>query len=398
MKTYCKSVDITDPETLTPWLLQAFAGKWKKRPFVRILIKYGGITNEELRAEITAQRMEKRTDAVRRVAKEVARRIENHKLGLEPMRVHYKTDGLSGKTRELIKEDAMQQLLDYVAVNALMPLFQAKIMPQQCACIKGRGQTYGKKMLERWIRRDKQSRHVRQGDIRKCYAHITKETTMRFLERDIHKNKELLWLVDALLSKHAEAVDGLAIGSYLSAWLCNYILSYLCRYICGLHRTRKRKNGAVANIRLIHHVLFYADDFVIIGSRARDVEKAMQMAAVYAQNVLGLEIKSAWQQIDLTNGRVDMMGFVIGYERTTIRRRIFRRARRQYLRAGRELAKLGYIPAWRARKICSYKGYFVHTNTYTGAQKLDAWRINRAAAKSISFVAVKGKQKGAEEK
>ena len=125
---------------------------------------------------------------------------------------------------------------------------------------------------------------------------------------------------------------------------------------------------------------------MIIGTRAADMDKAMKQATIWAAENLGITIKPDWRQIDLKAGAVDIMGFVVGYKGTRIRRRIYRRIRRQFLRAARNLRTLGYIPHWRARKISSYKGYFKHTNTRTATRRLDAWTICKAAQKSVSYV------------
>ena len=139
----------------------------------------------------------------------------------------------------------------------------------------------------------------------------------------------------ALLETHKEVTTGLAIGSYLSQWLCNYALSYLCRYLEGMEKIRRKRDGTVQRQRIVRHCLFYMDDFVIIGTRAADMDKAMKQAAIWAQKNLGITIKPDWGKIDLKAGAVDIMGFVIGYKGTRIRRRIYRRIRRQFLRAAR---------------------------------------------------------------
>lgn len=107
--------------------------------------------------------------------------------------------------------------------------------------------------------------------------------------------------------------------------------------------------------------------------------------STFALEKLGLSIKQERQRIDLQHGSVDMMGFVVGYLRTTIRRRIFRRLRRQFLRAAKDLEQIGFIPFWRARKIASYNGYFKHTNARAAAMRLQVSRISRAAGRSIAF-------------
>ena len=209
-----------------------------------MLIRYGGMTKEQVLADAEAQDYNRLIPATAGVAAEIARRIRARDLNLRPLRTFQRRDGLSGKLRDLCQATAMQQCMDYVAVGALRELFHAKIGPFQCASIPGRGQKYGKRQLEKWIRRDKLARHVRKGDIKKCYASLTPDKTMELLRRDIHKNQTLLWFVGALLETHKRVTTGLAIGSYLSQWLCNYALSYLCRYLEGMEKIRRKPNRA----------------------------------------------------------------------------------------------------------------------------------------------------------
>lgn len=386
MKTYCKKIDITDPEQISGFIFQCMSRRWKENGFVELLELYGGMTKEQVLQDAAAQDYNRLLKATQGIAEEVARRIREKRLELRPLRTFKRRDGLSGKIRDLCQATAMQQCMDYVAVGAMGELFDAKIGVFQCASIVGRGQEYGKKHLEKWIRRDKKARYVRKGDIQKCYASLKPATILKLLQRDIHKNETLLWFVQALLRTHEAVTPGLAIGSYLSQWLCNYALSYMYRYIESLERVRRKRNGEVQRRKLVRHVLFYMDDFVMIGSREADVEKAMKMVEAWALEHLGIRIKEHWGKIDLKQGAVDIMGFVVGYKGTKIRRRIYRRIRRQFLRAARNLHTLGYIPHWRARKISSYKGYFKHTNTRTATKRIDAWAICRAAQKSISRV------------
>ncbi len=59
----------------------------------------------------------------------------------------------------------------------------------------------------------------------------------------------------------------------------------------------------------------------------------------------------------------DMAGYVMHRTYTTIRPRIFLRARRQYLRAKENVVRQGYIPVWRSYKLVSYNGYFDWTKS-----------------------------------
>ena len=306
-KTYCKKIDISDPKQIENFVFECFSGRWKENGFINLLIRYDGMTKEQVLADAEAQDYNRLIPATAGVAAEIARRIRARRLALRPLRTFQRRDGLSGKLRDLCQATAMQQCMDYVAVGAL-------------------------------------------------------------------------------LETHKEVTTGLAIGSYLSQWLCNYALSYLCRYLEGLEKVRRKRNGTAQRQRVVRHCLFYMDDFVIIGTRAADMDKAMKQATIWAAENLGITIKPDWGQIDLKAGAVDIMGFVVGYKGTRIRRRIYRRIRRQFLRAARNLQTLGYIPHWRARKISSYKGYFKHTNTRTATRRLDAWTICKAAQKSVSYV------------
>ena len=104
--------------------------------------------------------------------------------------------------------------MEYMAVNALQPLFRAKLLPCQYGSIPGRGQVSGKRKIERILRRKHRGRiDAVKGDIRKAYPSVTVDCVMRLLRRDIGKNKTLLWFIEALMSNYPGA--HLCIGGYL---------------------------------------------------------------------------------------------------------------------------------------------------------------------------------------
>lgn len=126
MRTYCKGIDLTDPDTIEPWVNLCITDpKKRKRPgFVRLVTKYGGAHG---------------------IAVEISARIKCRDLSLPPIQYRNRIDKSSGKLRRLGVESAMQQCMNYVAVYALMPMLKAKVGAYQCASIPGRGQIYGKK-------------------------------------------------------------------------------------------------------------------------------------------------------------------------------------------------------------------------------------------------------------
>ena len=168
----------------------------------------------------------------------------------------------------------------------------------------------------------------------------------------------------------------LCIGGYLPAWLFNYVMSYVLRYIYEQAQIRRGKRN-----RLVYAIVCYADDFTIYGDVSK-LKKAMKKATIWAHDKFGLKIKDIWQfyqvasfyeeRENLEERRkgskkrtpgVDMMGYVVRRRYTIIRGRVFRRIRRQVLRAWEDFKAKGFIPWWRACRIAAYKGWIKHSNS-----------------------------------
>lgn len=389
MKTYCKNIDITDPEQIEPFVALCFAGKTGRRNFQRLAMRYSDLTQGQIDEAVRKHDNGAFAPAIKGVAVEIAARICRRSLDLLPIRYYERADESNGKIRLIGVESTLQQCMDYVAVWALMPLFRAKIGRYQCASIPGRGQVDGKRAIERFIRRKDphgtKSKYFVKMDVRHCYQNLTRRAVMRRLRRDVHKNPVLLWFVDALLSTFQH---GFSIGSFLSQFLCNYMLSYAYHFATEqLYKIRKRRTGRAARVRLVGFVLFYMDDILFIGAAFKDVKKAARLFCAYLRDELGLEIKPIWHVKALAKEPIDIMGFVIRRDRTTVRARIFVRARRQFLRAWAYLETGGYITIKAARRIISYRGYFSHTDSVGISAKLHIVEVSRAASNVISAAA-----------
>lgn len=354
MKRYCKMVDITDPEAIMPWVNKCLHGKLGRGDFQELLAKYGDADG---------------------IAREIVQRIKAQDLRLRPILFFERLDGISGKVRTLGMEEPMQQCMDYVAVNALMPLFNAKIGPYQCASIPGRGQVFGKKALEKWVHKNpNHAKYYEKADVRHCYGNITCEVVEKHLRRDV-KNKTLVWFAMALVNTYD---NGLSIGSYLSQYLCNYLLSYAYHYVSGLHKERRGKR-----IRLCYHVLFYMDDIILLGNDKRNLKIAMRQLEAYLKAELGLSLKPGHSVKETAKEPIDMMGYVVHYGHTTIRNRIFLRARRAFLRGWRTLCRGIHISLHSARRIISYRGFFLNSNSLDVRARLHVFEVTMAAINTI---------------
>lgn len=322
------------------------------------------------------------------IAVEITERIKARDLALPPIHYRDRVDKSSGKLRRLGIESAMQQCMNYVAVYALMPMLKAKVGPFQCASIPERGQVYGKKVLEKWVRKDpKGTKYYDKMDVRHCFESIGHRTIRKLLGRDIRKNPTLIWFVLALIGTYEE---GLSIGSFLSQWLCNYVISYA--YHFATERLYKTRRGKRQN--LVTHILVFMDDIIIFAASKHNAKAAGKALEEYMLTQLGLHIKPNHNLKQTAKEPPDMMGYVVSKECTTIRARTFVRARRALLRAWRRMVAGLPIYLQNARRLVSYRGYFKHTNSRNIARALHLKEVHRAARKVISKFAKGANENG----
>lgn len=377
MKTYCKpaTVNIEDWKFNELAVVECFRNKRSRKDFQRLLCKTGKITKREIVEDQLNKDFKRTLEAESEVAKMLTQRIINRDLQLKTIRQFQRIDGLTQKLRDICQESPEQQVFEYIGVYALKPLFRAKILPIQYGSIPNKGGVAGKRKIERLLRKKFHGKVVAlKGDVTKAYPSVTVPIVMEMLRRDIGKNKVLLWFLDALMSNYPG--NHLCIGGYLPAWLFNYVMSYVLRYIYEQAQIRRGKRN-----RLVYAIVCYADDFTIYGDVSK-LKKAMKKATIWAHDKFGLKIKDIWQfyqvasfdeeRENLEERRkgskkrtpgVDMMGYVVRRKYTTIRGRVFRRIRRQVLRAWMDYKTMGFVPWWRACRIAAYKGWVKYSNS-----------------------------------
>ena len=181
----------------------------------------------------------------------------------------------------------------------------------------------------------------------------------------------LMWLIKELIKTFE---NGLSIGSYLSQYLCNLFMYQVYHYIGHLHKVRRHKNGENEFIKLSYHQLFYMDDIYICGVSAKNMHKSVKMIAKFCSQI-GLTIKSNWHVKKIScNGKdksnfVDMMGYRIYRDHITIRRRVFNRIRRAYMRVYKKWKTHKYILITYARKCISYYGMIKNSDSFNVMKK-----------------------------
>jgi RNA-directed DNA polymerase len=199
-------------------------------------------------------------------------------------------------------------------------MFMAKIGHFQCASIPKRGQVFGKKRIEQWIRKDyKNCRYYYKCDIKKYYPSVNIDSLKKFLRRDI-KCEDILYIINFLLGTYK---DGLCIGSYLSQYLANYYISYAYHHITeNSYSFRAKKNGEKVRINNASHVLFYMDDIIIFSSSVKLLDRVVRDFTHYIHDVLFLKIKEGDGVFRTRTTKVDMMGYCVSIKNTIIRPRL----------------------------------------------------------------------------
>lgn len=392
MKTFCKKVDITNLGLIKQSIYQCLNEKWRRNDVIRLLSEKSGQDTKEIRKIIAQDRQYELDNIIGDIAMEMRHSIVTRNITLPPIVYSTRYDRNSNKERLIGTQSIIHQCYEHLAVNGAKELFDKKIGVYQCASIPGRGQSYGKRAIEKWLKDDVPgTKYALQMDVKKCYPSVDQEKLKELLHRDIRKNPDLLYLLDTLIGMFD---TGLSIGSYLSQWLCNYYLSYAYHFISErLFTTRKPKNGNPYNVRMISYVIFYMDDIIVFGSNKKYLMKAFHEIDDYFKNFLKLTIKDNWRLFRVyyidRNGNshgsfVDMMGFRFYRGKTTIRRTIFKNAKRKFDKLRKTVRSDKKVSKQLAQSTMSYWGWVKHTNSYKFKNEHDVVNMVNIAKKTVS--------------
>lgn len=388
MKTRCKNVKL-DYEFISYWTYDFLHGdykrnrraKWLRRDFQRLIADTNNVSYKEVKDLVKYRNTVVLREYSDKIALQVFNNINSFLLGgdLEIPKIDHfmRYDTLSGKNRRCCLMQPIHQIMEYIGLRALNDVLETKIEYYQCASVIKKGQVFGKQAIERWVRREKLEYYV-QCDVVKCFQSISCQKVINQLKRDIGKNKDLVKYIEALLSVYDNGM--LEIGTILSASLCNYILSYAYRYSHSI--SYKRRNKTYPSII---HTLTFMDDFLFVGNNKKELSKAVKLTEQYLQETLNVGFHD-WEVHNIHDRPIDMMGYVISYDNTVIRGRIYKRAKRQYLRANNWLKHNDYLNRQRAYKVSSYYGYFKHTNSRNICNQLEVYPIVSKAKKTIAHM------------
>lgn len=251
-------------------------------------------------------------------------------------------DGNNQKDRVIHKPHFYpDQIIQWALMLQIQPILYKGMYEYSCGSIPGRGTSYAKKTIRRWLDNDrKNTKYCLKMDVKKFYPSVNNEILKQMFRRKI-KDKDCLWLIDTIIDQE----QGLPIGFYTSQWFSNFFLNDLDHFI-------KQKLKVKYYVR-------YVDDLVLFGPNKKKLHK-VRIALENYLNKIDLQLKENWQVFRVDKRAVDFLGFRFFRNKTILRKRNALRIRRRV----KKIDKKGYLNEKDARAVISYWGWIKASNSY----------------------------------
>lgn len=316
---------------------------------------------------------------------------------MDPVTTQKRRDQTTGKVRDISTLCILHQLLGHLVKCGLEPLLDARLLPQQHASIPHHGQHKLVSQTKRYLcSKSLGIKYARKTDVVHAYASIHYSKVAEILAEEIPSAKWILATVKYLGTLAPNGV--LIIGGYLDAWLFNLAMSYAMRYVLSLGKTRRGKF-----IPWARRIESQMDDFVLLGTSVRDLDRAVKALGIWMQDTFDAKIRITTGLISLLPIKderqrktetkpskrgcpnIDVAGYKIQRSHVTIRASTFLRLRRQYLRAWREYMQTGTLRVQRARSLIAYYGIIKAANSRGFEERYHVIRLVTAAKRVARF-------------
>ena len=176
----------------------------------------------------------------------------------------------------------------------LKPLFDPKLIKENCACREGKGTIYAsnimKENLHNFLKKHDEG-YILKMDIRKYFPHIDRTILKNMLKPyfDDEMREFVYWIID-----NCPEENGLPIGNQTSQWFALFYLNRVDRII-------KEKYSCKYYVR-------YMDDLIVIHEDKEYLKKLLNELNIYIQENLKLEFNEKTQLIPLHKG-VSFLGW-----------------------------------------------------------------------------------------
>ena len=246
----------------------------------------------------TVQRVESDIPGAVRALREILEHYEDYCPVKPTIRARWDPNAL--KWRDIAEQPIWpDQYVYHAVIQVLQPVMMRGMDKYCCASIRGRGTGYGRKHLERWLKRDrKHTRYAAEGDIRHFYESLKPGVVMDRLRRLI-KGRAVLTLCERMMHW------GVTAGAYFSQWFANTTLQELDRLI--------RADGAA------RYYVRHMDNLTILGTNKRKLHRLLRRVGAWLRG-RGLTLKGSWQVYPLRARTVAAFGYRYRHGNTKLRK------------------------------------------------------------------------------
>lgn len=263
----------------------------------------------------------------------------------------------AGKDRIIYPPHNDEHVVHHLVCQELEPMFRRGMYEFCVASVPGRGDSYGMKFMQKWIRSHNGKKlYVLKIDIHHFFDSINRWILFQKLAKHVRDSRFLEIIRKIIWYDGDQSGIGIPIGFYTSQWFANFYLQDFDHYA-------KQTLGAM-------HYMRYMDDIVVIDTNKRKLWRIFYAIESYLKSELCLEINANWQlfrfsYIDRHTGKekgraIDFMGYVFHRNRTCMRKRTLHRVRRK----ANKIAKHD-DPSWyESTQMISRAGRMKHCQVY----------------------------------
>ena len=350
--------------------------------------RYGNLLNEETvtkelceQAILDASENKQKRRIVRRILKKIEVYADKLRAMVlegtyKPAKYWIETINERGKEREITKPRFWpDQCIHHILILLPGEKFFNRIDPHACGSIKSRGISLAAKLLKRWVVGESiNTRFCGKGDVRKCYPSLKPKILYREIRR-YFKDENYLELWRKVLFSHPY----LALGNYTSALCLNLIFKPL--------------DELIANYPGVTHSIRYIDDICFFAKKKRVLHSLMRKISVFLEEYYEVQLKGNWAVFKVSSGldehhrevdgrAVDMVGYKFTHSGVSIRKRNWKRLRRDALRLTNKKPT-----EKRSRSFLSRMGMTKIVNTNTIFRKtishVNIKKVKRVASQNI---------------
>lgn len=200
------------------------------------------------------------------------------------------------KPRNIHKATVRDRVLHHALYQSLAPYFFSRFIHDSYSSQDGKGTHRALKRFESLSRRVSRNGtkqcFVLKCDIKKCFASIDQGILLEILNQRI-EDQDMLRLLQEIIQSHA---PGLPLGNLTSQLLVNIYLNELDQFVKHFLKAR--------------YYIRYADDFVVLSHKRRELETLLIKIHAFLKLRLNLDLHPNKVSMETLGSGVDFLGWV----------------------------------------------------------------------------------------